>query len=89
MGRLIRLDEGEPLIAASSSAVSGPASDYVRFEYDITEAHDIAAGELVRWASPRSCGVAADPAVGFWLFDATVLLFNIFDGDAAWVADAS
>ncbi len=33
--------------------VSEPVTDYIRFEYDVTAAHNLAAGEQVRWL-PRA-----------------------------------
>ena len=38
--------------------VSEPVTDYIRFEYDVTAAHNIAAGEQVRWL-PRLKSVRA------------------------------
>ena len=67
--------------------VSEPVSAYVRFEYDVTAAHNIAAGEDVRWL-PRhkSSGVLVPPA-DFWLFDGRIVLWNHFAGDGSWVGE--
>jgi hypothetical protein len=65
--------------------VSEPVTDYIRFEYDVTAAHNLAAGEQVRWL-PRRC--AADllvPGSDFWAFDDAVVVFNHFDGLGDWV----
>ncbi|MER6361557.1 DUF6879 family protein [Kitasatospora sp. NPDC001527] len=66
--------------------VSEPLSDYVRFEYDITERHNIAAGEQVRWLPRRQATALALPGNDFWLFDGSTLLVNHFSGDGDWTA---
>lgn len=61
--------------------VSEPVSDYVRFEYEITESLNIAAGEQVRWLPrPRATDLAL-PGNDFWLFDDGPVLINHFDGN--------
>ncbi|MFI9271607.1 DUF6879 family protein [Kitasatospora sp. NPDC052896] len=64
--------------------VSEPISDYVRFEYEITEEHNIAAGEQVRWLRRRNATALALPGNDFWLFDEATVLINHFDGDGEW-----
>ncbi|MFF2039322.1 DUF6879 family protein [Kitasatospora sp. NPDC058170] len=64
--------------------VSEPLSDYTRFEYDITEQHNIAAGEQVRWLPRRRATALALPGNDFWLFDDEVLLINHFAGNGDW-----
>jgi hypothetical protein len=61
--------------------VSEPISDYVRFEYDVTSAHNVAAGEQVRWLPRRRAARLLLPGADFWLFDAETVLFNHFTGD--------
>ncbi|WP_207229872.1 DUF6879 family protein [Krasilnikovia cinnamomea] len=64
--------------------ISEPVSDYVHYEYDITAAHNLAAGEDVRWLSRR---VATDlflPPADFWVID-DVVVFNHFNGDGDWI----
>lgn len=60
--------------------VSEPVSDYVRFEYDITTALNIAAGEDVRWLPRRRASEIALPGNDFWLFDDETVLLNHFNG---------
>ncbi|MEV6526771.1 DUF6879 family protein [Longispora sp. NPDC051575] len=61
--------------------VSEPISDYIRFEYDVTNGHNIKAGEHVRWLPRREASALALPGNGYWLFDGKTVLFNHFDGD--------
>jgi hypothetical protein len=63
--------------------VSEPTSDYIRFEYEMTAAANIAAGEQVRWLPRRRASDLALPGNDFWLFDASTVLFNHFSGDGA------
>ena len=67
--------------------VSEPLSTYVRFEYDVTAAHNIAAGEDVRWLPRRQAAGLLVPASDFWVFDGRVVLWNHFAGDASWVGE--
>lgn len=67
--------------------VSEPVSDYIRFEYDVTAAHNITAGEDVRWlARHRTAGLVVPPA-DFWVFDDRLVLWNHFDGDGSWIGE--
>lgn len=61
--------------------VSEPISDYIRFEYDITEALNIAAGEDVRWLPRRRASDLCLPGNDFWLFDDRLVLLNHFSGE--------
>lgn len=63
--------------------VSEPASDYIRFEYEVTPAASLAAGEQVRWLPREKASDLALPGNDFWLFDGTAVLFNYFGGDGA------
>jgi len=65
--------------------VSLPASDYVRFEHEVTPAANLAAGEQVRWLPRQMASGLALPGNDFWLFDDAVVLFNLFSGDGASV----
>jgi len=64
--------------------VSEPVSDYVHYEYDITEAHNISAGEEVRWLPRRDASDLFLPPSDFWVID-DVVVFNHFDGDGNWI----
>lgn len=63
--------------------ISEPASDYIRFEYEVTPAANLAAGEQVRWLPRQKASDLALPGNDFWLFDGTAVLFNYFSGDGA------
>ncbi|RFU43238.1 hypothetical protein DZF91_02395 [Actinomadura logoneensis] len=60
--------------------VSEPVSDYVRWEHSITAAHNIAAGEDVRWLPRSMSSTLALPGNPFWIFDGRVVRFSVFDG---------
>jgi hypothetical protein len=61
--------------------ISEPASDYIRFEHEVTPAANLAAGEQVRWLPRRKASDLALPGNDFWLFDGSAVLFNYFSGD--------
>ncbi|MEE1781467.1 hypothetical protein PUR71_00700 [Streptomyces sp. SP17BM10] len=65
--------------------VSEPVSEYVRFEYDITDLHNIAVGEQVRWLPRRRTTDLALPGNDFWLFDSRTVLINHFTGQGDFV----
>lgn len=60
---------------------STPASEYILFEYEVTDGLNIAAGEQVRWLSRREATDIALPGNDFWLFDSQLVLVNHFDGE--------
>lgn len=65
--------------------VSEPVSNYIRFEHEVTDGLNIAAGEEVRWLPrQRATGIAL-PGNDFWLFDSSLLLVNHFDGEGEWL----
>ncbi|MFD7501623.1 DUF6879 family protein [Streptomyces sp. NPDC059850] len=64
--------------------VSEPVSEYIRFEYDVTERHNVAAGEEVRWLPRRRAADLALPGADCWLIDGEIVIFNHFDGDGNW-----
>jgi hypothetical protein len=67
--------------------VSEPVTDYIRFEYDVTAAHNIAAGEDVRWLPRHAASGLLLPTEDFWIFDGQVVLWNHFAGDSSWVGE--
>ncbi len=69
--------------------VSEPVTNYIKYEYDVTEGLNVAAGEEVRWLSRRHASDIALPGNDFWIFDNRVVLFNIFAGDGTWPEDGS
>jgi hypothetical protein len=67
--------------------ISEPVTDYVRFEYDVTAAHNLAAGEQVRWLPRHAAAGLLVPCSDFWIFDDQVILWNHFAGDGSWVGE--
>ena len=67
--------------------VSEPVTDYIRFEYDVTAAHNVAAGEEVRWLPRGKAAGLLVPVSDFWVFDGQVVLWNHFAGDGSWVGE--
>jgi hypothetical protein len=67
--------------------VSEPVTAYIRFEYDVTAAHNIAAGEEVRWLPRASAAGLLVPCADFWVFDHQVVLWNHFAGDGSWAGE--
>jgi Family of unknown function (DUF6879) len=72
-------------IVRRARIISEPASDYIRFEYEVTPAANLAAGEHVRWLPRQRASDLALPGNDFWLFDGALVLFNYFSGDGAAV----
>ncbi|MFJ6216754.1 DUF6879 family protein [Streptomyces sp. NPDC092296] len=60
--------------------VSEPLSEYVQWEYAYTLTNCLA-GEEVRWLPRRETKNLAVPAVDFWVFDSSLVLFHHFSGD--------
>lgn len=83
---LIRETTARGVAVRRARIVSEPLSDYVRFEYDITEGHNAGAGEDVRWLPRRQATGLALPGNDFWLFDGETLLVNHFSGAGDWTA---
>lgn len=81
---LVRTSVARGVEVRRARVVSEPLSDYVRFEYDITEQHNIEAGEQVRWLPRRRATGLALPGNDFWLFDGGALLVNHFSGRGDW-----
>jgi hypothetical protein len=84
--RLIKETTGRGFIIRRARIVSEPVTDYVIFEYDVTEAHNIASGESVRWLSRSQASDLLVPPTDFWVIDG-VTVFNHFDGLGNWVGE--
>jgi hypothetical protein len=67
--------------------VSEPITDFVRYEYELTDGLNIAAGEEVRWLPRRQASDLALPGNDFWLFDSRVVRFGYFAGNGAYLGD--
>ncbi|GHF41204.1 hypothetical protein GCM10018790_18540 [Kitasatospora xanthocidica] len=60
--------------------VSEPASEYIRFEHEITF-RNIASGEQVRWLPRWQATDLALPGNDFWLIDGRTLVVHHFSGE--------
>lgn len=63
--------------------VSEPVSDYIRYEHDVTEAVNVAAGEQVKWLPRSQASGLCLPGNDFWMFDTRIIRFNHFDGEGS------
>ncbi|MFI6530532.1 DUF6879 family protein [Streptomyces uncialis] len=80
---LMREATARGVVVRRARIISEPISDYVRFEYDVTDAVNIAGGELVRWLPRRRASDIPLPGNDFWIFDGAYGKFNHFTGDGA------
>ncbi|GIF96780.1 DUF6879 family protein [Catellatospora citrea] len=64
--------------------ISEPISDYIRWEHSETFTN-VRAGEQIRWLPRHEALDVSVPLNDFWLFDDTILLFNLFGGNGGWV----
>jgi hypothetical protein len=78
---LVRPVVARGVVVRRARIVSEPISEYIRFEYDITTALNLAAGEEVRWLPRRQASDLALPGNDFWLFDERVVMLNYFSGE--------
>lgn len=81
---MVREATGRGVSVRRLRVVSEPISSYVHYEFDITQAHNIAAGEDVRWLPRRAASNLLLPPSDFWVIDGATI-FNHFDGDGNWV----
>ncbi|MFB9184756.1 DUF6879 family protein [Dactylosporangium sucinum] len=64
--------------------VSEPITEYVRYEFEVTQLANLAAGEVVRWLPRDRASDLRLPGNDFWLVD-DALLFNLSGGDGDWL----
>jgi hypothetical protein len=83
---LIKETTGRGVVIRRARIVSEPVTDYVIFEYDVTAAHNIVAGESVRWLARSRASDLLVPPTDFWVIDG-VTVFNHFDGFGNWVGE--
>ena len=67
--------------------VSEPITPYIRFEYDVTESTNLAAGEQVRWLPRRHASDLCLPGNDFWVFDGRQVRFAHFAGNGEFLED--
>ncbi|WP_234430619.1 DUF6879 family protein [Streptomyces sp. NRRL F-4489] len=90
-GNLVAETTARGVVMRRARVVSEPATDYIRYEHDMTFAN-VAAGELVRWLPRRQAADLVLPGTDLWLFDGTAVLFTFFSGagevvDREWRTD--
>lgn len=71
---------GRGVVIRRARIISEPVSEYIRFEYEVTDTNSDA-GELIRWLPRRQASDIALPGNDFWLFDDELVLWNHFTGD--------
>lgn len=84
---LIRGSVARGVSVRRARIVSEPVTDYIRYEYDLTARHNLAAGEQVRWLPRRNTEGLLVPPTDFWVFDEQVVLWNHFAGDGSWITE--
>jgi hypothetical protein len=60
---------------------------YIRFEYDVTDTMNIAAGEQVRWLPRKLARGLSVPVNDYWVFDDQLVRFGYFAGDGEFLDD--
>jgi hypothetical protein len=83
--KLIQITVARSIEVRRARIISEPVSEYIRYEYDVTEGLNIAAGEQVRWLPRRQASDIALPGNDFWLFDNRLIQFNYFSGNGDWL----
>jgi len=82
---LIRTHVARGVEFRRARVVSEPLADFIRFEYDITDDLNIAAGEQVRWLPRRRASDLCLPGNDFWVFDNRLVRFGHFAGDGEFL----
>ncbi|GAA0389186.1 hypothetical protein GCM10010357_07370 [Streptomyces luteireticuli] len=80
---LMRKATARGVVVRRARIVSEPVSDYIRFEYDVTEPVNLAGGEQVRRLPRHRASDLALPGNDFWIFDGERGNFDHFTGDGA------
>ncbi|MFE4355971.1 DUF6879 family protein [Kitasatospora sp. NPDC058184] len=81
---LVKETVARGVIMRRARIVSEPVTDYIRWEHAITERHNIALGEHVRWLPRRLASDLSLPGNDLWLIDDRLVLFHWFTGDGDW-----
>lgn len=81
--RLVRDATARGVEFRRARIVSEPITDYIRFEYELTNDLNIASGERVRWLPRRHASALCLPGNDFWLLDGRLVRFGHFAGDGA------
>lgn len=75
------------VVVRRARIVSEPVTDFIKYEYDLTEGLNLAAGEDVRWLPRRQASDIAMPGNDFWVFDNRLVRFNYFAGNGEETGD--
>ena len=67
--------------------VSEPLAPFIRYEYEVTAAVSITAGEQVRWLPRRRGTDLCLPRNDYWVFDGRLVRFHYFSGTGEIVED--
>jgi hypothetical protein len=71
--------------ARRARVVSEPVTDFIRYEYDVTPALNLAAGEQVRWLPRRQASGLLLPVNDFWVFDDRLVRLGYFAGNGEYL----
>jgi hypothetical protein len=69
--------------------VTRPLTPYIAYEHEITAAHNIAAGEQVRWLDRHAHLDRLAPLNDFWVLDNAVVVLNLFDSQGQMFEEVS
>ncbi|MFJ8476234.1 DUF6879 family protein [Kitasatospora sp. NPDC094011] len=81
---IVKETTGRGVVMRRARIVSEPVTAYIRWEHAITERHNIALGEQVRWLPRSKASDLALPGNDLWLIDDRLVLFHWFTGDGEW-----
>ncbi|MCC9312156.1 hypothetical protein LN042_34720 [Kitasatospora sp. RB6PN24] len=81
---LVRETVGRGVVMRRARIVSEPVTAYIRWEHAITDRHNVALGEQVRWLPRSRASDLALPGNDLWLVDERLVLFHWFTGDGEW-----
>ncbi|MGH3157786.1 MAG: DUF6879 family protein [Streptosporangiaceae bacterium] len=84
---LVRTLTARGVSVRRARVVSEPLSEFVRFEYDITDGLNIAAGERVRWLPRRQASDLCLPGNDFWVLDDRLVRFGYFAGNGDYLGE--
>ena len=84
---LVRAHTARGVLFRRARVVSEPLADFIKFEYEMTAAVSIAAGEQVRWLPRRRAVDLCLPVNDYWVFDGRLVRFHYFSGDGEIVED--
>jgi uncharacterized protein DUF6879 len=84
---LVRAHTARGVRFRRARVVSEPLADFIKFEYEVTAAVNITAGEQVRWLPRRRAVDLCLPVNDYWVFDGRLVRFHYFSGIGEVVED--